>query len=282
VQGDATLSLYQNPQAIFNNTGTVRKTGGTGKTTLQVTFNNNGIVEVQSGTLNLNNGLNQTAGETRLAGGSLSGGSLNFTGGTLSGSGIISASVVNGAIVSPGSSLGTLTINGSYAQSALGVLQMELGGATTNLFDRLVVNGTATLGGALNVTLLDGFTPAFGDAFSFMSYTSRNGSFSTINLPALPKPLALTAEYTPAALALLTVSSPDTKQTNTLSVIDTGSGSWELLVTGEPASTYRLQASTNLIDWLDLSTNAPSNGLLRFVDPDAMTLDRRFYRTVAP
>ncbi|MBI4327295.1 MAG: hypothetical protein HY674_18835 [Chloroflexi bacterium] len=147
---------------------------------------------------------------------------------------------------------------------------------------KLVVNGQATLAGALNVTVLDGFTPGVSDAFSLLSYTSRSGSFSTINLPALPKPLALTAEYTPAALTLLTVNSPDTKPTNTLSIVATGAGSWELLVTGDPGRTYRFQASTNLIDWLDISTNTPSNGLFRFVDPDAIELHRRFYRTVSP
>jgi outer membrane autotransporter protein len=191
--------------------------------------------------------------------------------------------IVNGAIVSPGSSPGTLTINGNYTQTAAGVLQMELGGLTPGSgFDRLVVNGHATLAGTLNVTLVNGFTPSVGDTFSLLSYTSRSGSFSTINLPALPKPLALTAEYTPAALTLLTGSTLDTKPTNTLSVIATGSGSWELLISGEPGRTYRLQASTNLIDWLDLSTITPSNGLFRFVDPDATKLNRRFYRTVSP
>ena len=72
------------------------------------------------------------------------------------------------------------------------------------------------------------------------------------------------------------------KPTNTLAVIATGSGSWEFLFTGEPGRTYRLQGSTNLIDWLDLSTNTPANGLFRFVDPDAMKLNWRFYRTVSP
>ncbi|MBI4327292.1 MAG: hypothetical protein HY674_18820 [Chloroflexi bacterium] len=35
----------------------------------------------------------------------------------------------------------------------------------------------------------------------------------------------------------------------------------------ELAALHDDKASTNLIDWLDLSTNTPSNGLFRFVDP---------------
>jgi hypothetical protein len=47
-----------------------------------------------------------------------------------------------------------------------------------------------------------------------------------------------------------------------------------------PNVTYRFQASTNLVDWLDLSTNTPVNGVFRFVDADAIDLSRRYYRAV--
>ena len=56
----------------------------------------------------------------------------------------------------------------------------------------------------------------------------------------------------------------------------------ELRFTGQTNRTYRLQASTNLADWVSLATNTPPNGLFRFVDPDATNMDKRFYRTVSP
>src|SRR2546429_2407084 len=36
---------------VFNNSGTVRKSGGTGTTTIGMTFNNDGALNVQSGTI---------------------------------------------------------------------------------------------------------------------------------------------------------------------------------------------------------------------------------------
>lgn len=50
---------------------------------------------------------------------------------------------------------------------------------------------------------------------------------------------------------------------------------------GSAGQTYRLDASTNLVDWVPLlTTNAPG-GLLDFTDPASATLPRRFYRVSA-
>ena len=284
VQTDATMYYNSGNPPVFNNAGIFRKSGGTNTTTISsVTFSNAGTVELQSGTLSFNSGLNQTSGDTRLAGGSLSGSIFNFTGGTLSGSGTVNASVVNAAVVSPGSSPGTITINGNYTQTAEGVLQIELAGLTPgDELDQLVVNGQATLEGGLNVTFFNGFTPAFSDAFTILTYTSRSGSFAAVNLPALPSALALTPQYTSSAMTLLTANTTGNNTTNTLTAISTGTGPLELRFTGEPGHVYRLQASTNLTDWVNLVTNTPVTGLIRFVDSDMTNMDRRFYRTVSP
>ena len=178
---------------------------------------------------------------------------------------------------------GTLSFNNGFTQTAAGTLRMELGGLTPGSgFGQLVVNGQATLAGALNVTLINGFTPGFSDAFSVLSYNSRSGSFASINFPLLPNALALTAQYNSTSLTLLTVNAGGNNQTNTFQMTRASNGLPELRFTGEPNHTYRLQASTNLTDWLDISTNTPVNGLLRFVDPDAASIDHRFYRAVSP
>jgi hypothetical protein len=44
---------------------------------------------------------------------------------------------------------------------------------------------------------------------------------------------------------------------------------------------YRIQASTNLTTWIDLTTNG-SGGALHFIDTAATNLNRRFYRTATP
>jgi len=37
-------------------------------------------------------------------------------------------------------------------------------------------------------------------------------------------------------------------------------------------------ASTNLLDWITLTNFTGTNTVLKFTDPDAASLDRRFYR----
>src|SRR5207248_3213778 len=65
--------------------------------------------------------------------------------------------------------------------SSSGVLNVEIGGLTVGTqYDRLSVMGTATLGGTLNVTLINGYTPTSGDSFTPVSYMMRSGTFATV------------------------------------------------------------------------------------------------------
>ena len=50
--------------------------------------------------------------------------------GFLQGTGVVNGKVFNSGIVSPGASIGTLTINGDYTQSASGTLRIEVAGAS--------------------------------------------------------------------------------------------------------------------------------------------------------
>src|SRR5262249_5794259 len=63
-------------------------------------------------------------------------------------------------------------------QAPSGVLQMEIAGTAAGQFDRLVVSGTANLGGTLDVVLLDGFIPPAGASFPILQYGSYTGSFA--------------------------------------------------------------------------------------------------------
>ena len=108
------------------------------------------------------------------------------TGGTLSGRGTINGDVqVNGGTVTPGAPLGPLTVNGDYQQLVGSSLSLQLGGTTPGLYDRLTVNGAATLGGTLQVTLANGFAPGLGDSFNVLEWNNRIGEFSALLLPGL-------------------------------------------------------------------------------------------------
>jgi hypothetical protein len=165
----------------FNNWGLVRKSGGTGISTfVGSTFHNyGGTVEADSGTMQFGS-FNQAGGVTRLAGGNLTGGTFNFNGGLLTGDGSVTGNVVDaGAIVSPGTEgLGTLNIVGNYQQENAGALDITLGGIHAGDFSQLDVSGSASLAGALNLSLANGFAPAIGNQFQILSCASRSETFS--------------------------------------------------------------------------------------------------------
>jgi hypothetical protein len=59
---------------------------------------------------------------------------------------------------------------------------MEIGGLTPGTqFDQLLVSGIATLGGTLDLLLLNGFNPGIGATFQILNYGSRVGQFATVN-----------------------------------------------------------------------------------------------------
>ena len=90
-----------------------------------------------------------------------------------------------GGLVSPGTSPGVLTIAGNYAQSGGGSLLIELGGSAPGTgYDQLAVSGNVTLAGALNVSVLSGFSPSVPSTYNFLTTGSRTGTFATFNYPS--------------------------------------------------------------------------------------------------
>ncbi|MBL8481950.1 MAG: choice-of-anchor D domain-containing protein, partial [Rhodocyclaceae bacterium] len=132
------------PLARFDNSGTFRKSAGAGTTSIQVTFNNTGNVQVQSGTLNLSAGGAHSGNFNVLAGTT-----LQFGGGTHT----ISA----GTITSPGRVLvssGSVNITAAYSIAGLteitgGTLDISGGAATTGQYTQ----SSGTLSGSSNLTV---------------------------------------------------------------------------------------------------------------------------------
>jgi hypothetical protein len=212
VNSSSSMSCYGTGGVnAFNNAGTFIKQG-TGTTTFfvsstAVAFNNSGTINIPNGTLAFNAGFTQTAGQTTLSGGILAANSaLQFQGGALSGTGTVNGSIDNSGTLSPGASPGSLTITGNYTQGATGILNVELAGTVAGSgFDRLVGGGTASLAGTVNVTLLNGFTPATSSSFIFLDCGNRTGTFSTFNFPAATTSLQLTYSSTSATVQESTI-----------------------------------------------------------------------------
>jgi autotransporter-associated beta strand protein len=96
----------------------------------------------------------------------------------------VGALTVNGGAISPGSPIGTATIDGTYTQSSGGTLHIDLSSPVS--FDQLVVTGNALIDGTLDVSLVNGFTPSLGDTFGFLTANGGfGGAFASLNLPDL-------------------------------------------------------------------------------------------------
>jgi hypothetical protein len=168
--------------APFLNTGAVDVQAG--DLELLVGGTNSGVVTIESGATLGGSAYTQTAGATVLNGGTLNGGPFLINAGSLSGSGTINAYVSNAGQVIPGGTraAGLITINGSYTQTTTGALDIDIGGTTAgSQYDQLAVSGTASLGGTLNIAVINGFQPALGNAFQVLTFSSSNGDFGAYN-----------------------------------------------------------------------------------------------------
>jgi hypothetical protein len=86
----------------------------------------------------------------------------------------------------PGFSPGVMSFGGDVNLGFFSRLTAELGGLTAGTqFDQLAVAGNVTLGGTLDVLLINAFTPGIGDSFDILNWGSLTGSFGAVNLPAL-------------------------------------------------------------------------------------------------
>lgn len=207
----------------INNAGTLKKTAGT-PTSISANLNNSGTVLASSGTMTFNN-FTQTAGVTTLGPGSVGAPTLTFSGGTLGGSGSLVGNVsVGNAAVSPGTGVtpGAITVNGNYSQSG-GTFNARLAGTGASNFDHVDATGSVTLsGGTLNVSFLGAYTPASGNTFDVLTYSSASGDFATKNLPTFPAGGSMNFAYLTNALrltALVTQADVQTTQSGPSTVL---------------------------------------------------------------
>jgi len=161
---DGTFNASLGGSSTFNNSGTVRKSGGTGAAAINPIFNNatTGRVEVRSGTLNLGGG-GSGSGIFDVAAGA----TLGFSGGAHS---LDAASSLTGAGTNAVTT-GSLTMNGTY--NVTGGTRITGGsasftGPTTSIGALTVSSGTAAFAG--------------GDPVSALSAAVSGGTLSSSNL----------------------------------------------------------------------------------------------------
>ncbi|VTU45281.1 two-partner secretion domain-containing protein [Variovorax sp. PBL-E5] len=161
-------------------------------------LSNQGMVQIgQGATLDAHFGeANPNNGAIVLQGGGQlgTGGTSIYNNGSISGTGTLAmggsdgATLFNNGTVAPGTAgtTGMLAVQGSYTQGSRGVLDVKLGGLGTGQFDLLDVDGSARLGGTLNINALNGFAPANAAYADFIVARGSNngGTFDQVVAPA--------------------------------------------------------------------------------------------------
>ncbi len=190
------IAVNSGPGGAFVNAGTYNKTAAGAQTIgTGVAFTNTGTLNVQTGTLQVNNFVSNTNSGTLNIG---AGATLSTNNNSLTNAGIITGNgtlnlggaghlLTNSGTLQPGNSPGTLTINGDLTMTSSSVTNVEIQppGVTAGTdYDLITVTGAANLNGTLNVTHLNGFTPSAGSTFQIMNYALSTGDFVTKNFPA--------------------------------------------------------------------------------------------------
>ena len=222
----------------FANDGTVRTVGGSGPVEVQLfgDLTNTGTLDLEQSTgffkgssdpldtllnqgqiaiddaktLDLKRGTEfaQSAGRTTLDGAAsrlsvFEASGVPLTGGILEGTGTVAANVTNGGEVRPGTSPGTLNVDGAYTQTPDGVLVAEVTATGNDLLD---ATGAASLDGTLEIETASGFTPSLGDTFKVVEGSARSGEFADVNgIGGGPYEVL----YNPADVTLQTIAPSD-------------------------------------------------------------------------
>jgi hypothetical protein len=192
---------------IFVNEGTVQKSNGSGASGLESFFSNPGTVVALSGALAIDFNTTDVSGRT------LTSGTWElFNGATLEINDAVSLTTNNATVVLGGPgvtfvNLAELTVNGgrltiqdggtftttgdftnrgyllvdassvltasgSFTQGSTATLEIQLGGVGQN--GQVKIAGNANLDGTL--TPVNGYAPSTGEAFTILTFTSRNGT----------------------------------------------------------------------------------------------------------
>ncbi len=206
-----------------NMAGATFATAGTKSFTTAGALANAGTVKVGKGstlTVGANKSYTQSAGTATVDGtfGVTGAGQFNLNAGSVFGNGgTFTGNVVSGATFNVGDAVlkaGELGITGAYRQSAAGSVAFDIGGLTADtLFDQFNITGAATLGGTLNLDLINSFIPTIGSTFDIMNFASKTGSFATINGTAINSSEHFQVVVNPTNITLDVVSGPSASQT---------------------------------------------------------------------
>ena len=215
---------------------------------------------------------------TLLVNGSLAPSSVvTVWGGTLGGTGQINGPVtVNPeGTLSPGTSIGTLTISNSLTLNGTTVVDVAHTGC-----DKVAGIGSLTLGGTLKVVVngtLNG-----SEVFNLFAATSYSGDFTSYDLPTLPDPMTWNTTLVPSqGILKIDGGAPPQPPQPTISPVTISGTNLVVSATTVSGASYVLQSATNLtptVIWNNESTNAGTGGTLTINVPIEPGKPQKFLR----
>ncbi|MCF8033735.1 MAG: autotransporter domain-containing protein [Desulfarculaceae bacterium] len=151
-----------------------------------------------TGSWNVSQGVVVEAGGEAKISGELSAATV-INRGVLSGTGRLSAQVTNHGTISPGNSIGTLSISGDFTNSSSGVLEVELARGKSDL---LAISGTATLNGGTVRASLARAVYLGNETWKVLSAGNIVGACDTLVFTTSSATLSLSLDTGAQALAL--------------------------------------------------------------------------------
>ena len=246
---------------------------GTAKLVLSGNSTYTGGTIVSNGTLLVNNSAGTGTGT----------GSVTVkTGATLGGAGTISGAttIENSATLAPGNSIGWLTFGGALTIQSGATNVFELG--TTS--DQIVVAGTLSAAGRINVTAATGFGPG-----TYTLFTSSGGlTIGTLMLGTLPAGYNYALNTATPGQIRLVVTSPAPPAPPYFTSVTTDGANLSMGGTnGNPGGTYYVLDATNitlpLTNWSRTATNQfDVHGTFSFTNAITPDVPQKFYRLQLP
>ncbi|MBX3634884.1 MAG: hypothetical protein KF683_05770 [Rubrivivax sp.] len=193
LQADASIVWNGSQDVRFDNTGLLRKSGGSGTSTISSKLSNTGIIEVTSGTLALPAGF--------------------FNEGLLRGTASFAATLLdNRGTIAPGLPVGeeriaTLRLAGALLQSAGAVFEVDVGALAAS--DLLVVTGNAHFDGTVRVVSLSGYQAQVGDRFRVATFAAHSGGFDAFELVGFGHGTRFDADFGVGWLDLVVTAVPE-------------------------------------------------------------------------
>jgi hypothetical protein len=196
------------------NEGTIIRTGS-GTSVIELNTQNRGTISISTGSgLVLPNGYGQEFGSIKVDG-HLESAGFTAKSGSIKGNGTIKSPTTNVGTETPppgkisiniqtGASPGHLTFDGDVTFGHYSIIESELGGVVQGgSYDWLQSTGMVSLGGGLDVVLLNGFTPQLNDTFQILTAGSLTGQFESAQLPTLTPGLRWNVQYAVDSVTLL-------------------------------------------------------------------------------